>query len=72
MASDSLSYALVDAGNGRKLEQFGPCLVDRPCAQAVWWPTLPPSRWQQAQAFFYPGTWSTLGIPAKNAGKLGL
>jgi 23S rRNA (cytosine1962-C5)-methyltransferase len=52
MASDRSSYALVDAGNGRKLEQFGPCLVDRPCAQAVWWPTLPPSRWQQAQAFF--------------------
>lgn len=52
MISDQLSYTLLDAGNGRKLEQFGPCLVDRPCAQAVWRPALPSSRWQQAQAFF--------------------
>lgn len=52
MALDCNSYILLDAGNGRKLEQFGACLVDRPCAQAVWRPTLPPSRWQQAQAFF--------------------
>ncbi|MFA6929401.1 MAG: class I SAM-dependent methyltransferase [Lentisphaeria bacterium] len=46
------TYALMDAGNGRKLEQFGPCLVDRPCAQAVWRPSLPQTRWQQADAFF--------------------
>lgn len=52
MHTTSDHYTLIDAGNGRKLEQFGPYLVDRPCAQAVWRPSLPPARWQQAHAFF--------------------
>lgn len=52
MPSDSNSYALLDAGDGRKLEQFGAFLLDRPCAQAVWRPSLPQSKWQEAHAFF--------------------
>ena len=50
--NDAEGYTLIDAGNGRKLEQFGPVLIDRPCAQAVWAPTLPPSAWEQADASF--------------------
>ncbi|MBN2449692.1 MAG: class I SAM-dependent methyltransferase [Lentisphaeria bacterium] len=46
------SYRLVDAGNGRKLEQFGAFLLDRPCAQAVWKPRLPESEWRRADASF--------------------
>lgn len=52
MQNTSDTYTLLDAGDGRKLEQFGPYLVDRPCAQAVWRPSLPPDRWQQAHATF--------------------
>ena len=47
-----MSYALVDSGQGRKLERFGPYLIDRPCAQAVWQPKLSPQEWQKAQGFF--------------------
>ena len=44
-------YSLLDSGNGRKLERFGPVILDRPCGQAVWRP-MHPSRWEQAAASF--------------------
>lgn len=44
-------YALLDSGNGRKLERFGTITLDRPCAQAVWAPARP-QIWKQADAFF--------------------
>ena len=31
-------YALLDSGGGRKLERFGPIVVDRPEPQALWTP----------------------------------
>jgi len=46
------TYSLVDSGNGRKLERFGPFLIARPAAQAVWLPTLPESDWQKADVIF--------------------
>lgn len=45
-------YALIDSGNGRKLERFGPILVDRPERQALWSAKLPQSLWQDAHAVF--------------------
>lgn len=30
------NYYLIDSGGQRKLEQFGPYLIDRPCSQALW------------------------------------
>jgi 23S rRNA (cytosine1962-C5)-methyltransferase len=45
-----MTYALVDSGNGRKLERFGPFLIARPASQALWLPTLPPEVWEQADA----------------------
>jgi len=45
-------YALVDSGNGRKLERFGPYLLSRPCSQAVWRPQLCDQAWDQADAIF--------------------
>lgn len=45
-------YRLLDAGNGRKLERFGPAVLDRPCAQAVWRPGLPAADWARADAWF--------------------
>lgn len=46
------SYSLIDSGLGRKLEQFGPTLISRPCSQAVWLPQLPDAQWQKADAVF--------------------
>ncbi|MBF0199555.1 MAG: class I SAM-dependent methyltransferase [Planctomycetes bacterium] len=45
-------YALIDSGLGRKLERFGDYIIDRPCAQAIWKPTLPKASWQKAHAIF--------------------
>jgi len=45
-------YSLLDSGNGQKLERFGPYLLIRPCAQAVWRPALSPEAWQEADALF--------------------
>ncbi|MDP1879805.1 MAG: class I SAM-dependent methyltransferase [Parachlamydiaceae bacterium] len=45
-------YALIDSGEGRKLERFGPYLISRPCAQAVWKPQLSQQEWNKADAIF--------------------
>jgi 23S rRNA (cytosine1962-C5)-methyltransferase len=44
-------YALIDSGNGFKLEQFGPRLLSRPSAQALWAPRKP-DQWNSADLFF--------------------
>lgn len=46
------TYHLIDSGEGRKLEKFGPYLISRPCSQAIWNPQLPYSEWQKADAVF--------------------
>jgi 23S rRNA (cytosine1962-C5)-methyltransferase len=45
-------YALIDSGNGRKLERFGQITVDRPEPQAMWRPALAAEAWQSADAHF--------------------
>jgi len=45
-------YELVDSGDGRKLERFGPYRLVRPCAQAIWRPRKAPSLWDEADASF--------------------
>lgn len=45
-------YALLDSGNGRKLERFGRFTVDRPEAQAMWLPAGEPGPWRSANAVF--------------------
>lgn len=50
--ADVCDYALLDSGNGRKLERFGGVVLARPCAQAVWRPSLPPEEWRRADASF--------------------
>lgn len=46
------SYALLDSGNGRKLERFASVVIDRPEPQAMWQPGLPRSEWAKANAVF--------------------
>ena len=45
-------YALLDSGNGAKLERFGPHLVVRPSPQALWRPTLAPEVWRAVDAVY--------------------
>ncbi len=45
-------YALLDSGEGRKLERFGAIIVDRPEPQALWRPRLTKSEWAKAHAVF--------------------
>ncbi len=45
-------YELIDSGNGRKLERFGPYFLSRPCSQAVWMPQLTYKEWDKADATF--------------------
>jgi 23S rRNA (cytosine1962-C5)-methyltransferase len=46
------SYALLDSGNGRKLERFGSYITSRPDPNAIWKPRLPLSAWKEAHATF--------------------
>jgi 23S rRNA (cytosine1962-C5)-methyltransferase len=48
----SADYALLDSGDGRKLEQYGPYRIVRPEGQAIWRPALPESEWVAADAIF--------------------
>lgn len=49
-------YALLDSGNGRKLEQYGPYRIDRPEGQAIWLPAMPKAEWAKADAVFTGNT----------------
>lgn len=44
-------YALLDSGEGRKLERYGDVIIDRPDAQAIWKRSTP-AAWDEAQAIF--------------------
>lgn len=54
-------YTLLDSGNGRKLEQLGDVITDRPEPQALWKLTLPSSAWAKAHAVFTGGDESDEG-----------
>jgi len=45
-------HALLDSGNGLKLENYGGLKIIRPEAQAIWQPELPPDVWKGADAIF--------------------
>jgi 23S rRNA (cytosine1962-C5)-methyltransferase len=45
-------YALLDSGDGRKLERFGRFTVERPEPQALWRPKLGSDVWAKADATF--------------------
>ncbi len=58
-------YALIDSGDGRKLERYGPVTVIRPEPQCWWKPRLASDVWAAADAVFDPtdeedtGRWKT-------------
>lgn len=54
LTPQGVDYAMIDSGEGRKLERFGTVLVDRPEPQAVWERKLKAEKWAGAQAVFAP------------------
>jgi 23S rRNA (cytosine1962-C5)-methyltransferase len=52
IADKQEDYALLDSGNGRKLERFGSFIVSRPASQAVWNQSHPCAVWESADAVF--------------------
>ncbi len=51
-APASEDYALIDSGNGEKLERYGKLRIRRPEGQAIWLPTLAADEWEAADAIF--------------------
>jgi len=49
-------YALLDSGNGLKLEQYGLYRIVRPEGQAIWLPSLSKAEWDKADAVFTGNT----------------
>jgi 23S rRNA (cytosine1962-C5)-methyltransferase len=45
-------YALIDSGDGEKLEQYGPYRIVRPEGQAIWRRALPERDWADVDALF--------------------
>ena len=45
-------YELLDCGDGRRLERFAGCLLDRPAAQAVWPKSKSVAEWDNADAYY--------------------
>ncbi len=52
--TDWQDYALIDCGQGEKLERFGPYVLRRPEPHAVWARALPDRDWQRYQARYLP------------------
>lgn len=55
-ASGWEEYALLDSGNGLRIEQYGPYRLIRPAAQAMWQPTLSEEEWKTADVIFQPSS----------------
>jgi len=63
-------YALLDCGNGQRLERWGKVHLVRPDPQAIWQPALQHPRWQQPDARYFRskeggGHWERYSLPAE-------
>lgn len=47
------TYALLDSGDGARLEQVGPYRFVRPAPQAFWRPALPKAEWERADGIYH-------------------
>jgi 23S rRNA (cytosine1962-C5)-methyltransferase len=55
IVESSIDYALLDSGDGEKLERFGEYILSRPDPQALWHKRLPVDDWKKADGFFTRG-----------------
>jgi 23S rRNA (cytosine1962-C5)-methyltransferase len=51
IVESSIDYALLDSGDGEKLERFGEYILSRPDPQALWHKRLPVDDWKKADGF---------------------
>ena len=61
-------FALLDCGNGEKLEKWGPYRLRRPDPQAIWEPAAPQSGWKDCDACYHRsnaggGSWENRKLP---------
>ncbi|MGZ3367419.1 MAG: class I SAM-dependent methyltransferase [Caulobacteraceae bacterium] len=63
-------YALIDSGDGRKLERYGRYRVVRPEPQCLWTPRLPAPDWERADAVFDPSDEDEAGNWRFKAGQI--
>jgi len=62
-ASNWRDYQLLDSGNGKTLERYGPYILIRPEPQVIWQKSLPKEKWRMADAIVqenqseYGGQW---------------
>jgi len=68
---DSSQYQLLDFGHGRRLERFGPVVLDRPCPTAESIRPAASGRWSLANARFErtgaeQGQWTLRGDPPQH------
>jgi len=55
-STDWKDYALLDSGNGLKLERFGQYVLCRPEPKALWTPSMSEGEWRKlAHVYFRPG-----------------
>ncbi len=52
VSPEQADYALLDTGDGMKLERYGDIVLARPDPQVLWKKRLPESEWDKADAFF--------------------
>ncbi len=67
-ANDWTEYALLDSGNGEKLEEFAGYTIIRPDPRVIWKPKQPSSLWDKADAHFIRtdnehGNWRVMKDP---------
>ncbi|OHA16332.1 MAG: hypothetical protein A2830_00300 [Candidatus Taylorbacteria bacterium RIFCSPHIGHO2_01_FULL_44_110] len=70
VTKSTADYALLDSGDGEKLERFGKVVLSRPDPQALWTKKLSPAEWKKVDGHFVHeesgGKWSLKsGLPAK-------
>lgn len=64
MPSSISGYKLLDSGEGRKLEQFGDIIIDRPSSLSAWRRRQSASLWDKAAASYTPpDRWEHAGKP---------
>ncbi len=64
MPSRIPGYKLLDSGDGRKLEQFGDIIIDRPSSLSAWRRRQPSTLWDKASARYQPPErWEHTGKP---------
>jgi len=67
-------YALIDSGEGEKLERFGEVVLRRPDPQSLWSKKLGIEEWEKANAYFVTskngGTWDKKEVPEKWQAKI--